>query len=273
MSCKKSVAVLMSVYHGDKPQYVNKSIDSVLEQRTVNVFIIIQVDGPIGSELRETLMRYQHYSNIVLEFHSENLGLAHRLNESIDIALSNDFDYIERMDADDISLPDRLGKQVEFLENNKSVSILGTDVTEINEDGNNLFYKKMFYTHEDILRNVIKKCPFNHPTVMFRRSVFEEGYRYKSKLKNTQDYYLWIDLLAGGKIFANLNESLLLFRVSNDFHSRRGLKKAINDWNSRIYAFKKLDVLSPSNVIHSVLLFFLRLAPGTLKKMAYKYLR
>lgn len=57
------------------------------------------------------------------------------------------------------------------------------------------------YEHEKIKKNVIKKCPFNHPSVMFRNLIFEEGFRYKDSLKNTQDYYLWVDLLAAGKRF------------------------------------------------------------------------
>ncbi|MDV5059493.1 glycosyl transferase, partial [Vibrio diabolicus] len=120
---------------------------------------------------------------------------------------------------------------------------------------------------------IIKRCPFNHPSVMFRMSVFEDGFRYKSELMNTQDYYLWVDLLAAGKNFANINEPLLMFRINESFHSRRGFKKAMNDLNSRIYAFKKLDVLNLSNIIHTISLFLLRIAPTSIKKWAYKTLR
>jgi hypothetical protein len=94
-----------------------------------------------------------------------------------------------------------------------------------------------------------------------------------SSLKNTQDYYLWVDLVKDGCLFANINETLLKFRIDENFHQRRGLKKAMNDLKSRLYSFKILKNYSISNVLHVILLFILRVSPAWIKKLAYKKLR
>lgn len=268
------IAVAMSVYKTDNIKYVKESIDSILNQDYKNFDLFVEVDGPVDSLVTEFLQQLNSLENVFVNFNSCNKGLATRLNTIIDIAVnSNSYSFLARMDADDVSEPNRFSEQVLFLKNNKNVSVVGSDVIEISEDSVVIFEKKMDHSHELLRKNIIKKCPFNHPSVMFNMDVFYEGYRYDASLMNTQDYYLWIDLLSAGKVFANINKPLLKFRVSKEFHSRRGLKKAINDLNSRIYAFSKLDNLKFSDVIHTILLFLLRLSPTPIKKFAYKLFR
>jgi hypothetical protein len=109
---------------------------------------------------------------------------------------------------------------------------------------------------------------------MFNLNVIKsDDLKYDGVLRNTQDYYLWIELLKKGYKFANLREPLLKFRIDENFHKRRGLKKAINDFNSRVYAMKALNVFSTSNILHALLLFGLRVSPSFLKKLAYDRFR
>lgn len=269
------VAVAMSVYKSDTVYNLRIAIDSILKQSYDNFDFYISVDGEVTVDVKTLLCDYnENNDNVHITVNNINRGLATRLNEIIEIVVEKGYyDFLARMDADDISSPNRLSRQVEFMENNTNIDVLGSDVEEVSENGDVVFYKRMTNTHERIAKEIIKKCPFNHPTVMFKMNIFREGFRYKSELMNTQDYYLWVDLLSAGKIFANINEPLLKFRISNDFHSRRGLKKAVNDVNSRIYAFKNLDVLSLSNLAHTLFLFLLRLSPKKIKIVAYKYLR
>ncbi|MCQ1060028.1 glycosyltransferase [Photobacterium sp. ZSDE20] len=273
MSAK--VAVAMSVYKSDSQEFLTMSLESILTQNYENIDIYIEVDGPVSTELSKTILKYSDNQKVYIEFHDENRGLATRLNNIIEKCLSKgDYTYLARMDADDISLPHRIQTQVDFLNHNEKVAVVGSDIIEVDSKGNDLFYKKMLTSHNDIKNMVIKKCPFNHPTVMFRMNIFnDKKIRYKERLKNTQDYYLWIDLLYYGFIFANINQPLLKFRVDENFHSRRGVDKAINDLKSRIYAFKMLDVNNTSNFIHTLALFFLRLSPSFIKKFAYNFLR
>ncbi|QCI72093.1 MULTISPECIES: glycosyltransferase [Vibrio] len=267
------VGVAMSVYKSDRADFLRLALDSILDQVNVRLNLYLHIDGEVDNLILSLLGEYEARSNVRIYRHDENLGLATRLNESIEQAISDEVDFIARMDADDISKLDRFDKQISYLESDTSIDVVGSDVVEISEAGEELFYKSMASDHETLALNIIKKCPFNHPSVMFRVRVFKDGFRYDNELKNTQDYYLWVDLLSSGYLFANINEPLLYFRVNDTFHSRRGLKKAINDCKSRFYAFSKLNNVSLSNVIHVVKLFILRLAPRPIKVLAYKLFR
>lgn len=269
----KKIAVAMSIYKSDRLEFIKESIDSILNQEYKSFELFLEVDGPVSEKVESYLFELSN-EKVHINFNAENSGLAKRLNNIIEKVLDvGGFSYVARMDADDISCPSRFTQQVNYLELNNAVDVVGTDVLEISELGHELFYKKMDSEHSIIEEKIIKRCPFNHPSVMFRIRVFELGFRYNSKLLNTQDYYLWVDLLSAGMKFGNINEPLLKFRIDNEFHSRRGLKKAINDFNSRVYAFKKLNVISLGNVTHTILLFFLRLSPSSVKKIAYRVLR
>ncbi|PMO90155.1 glycosyl transferase [Vibrio breoganii] len=270
------IAVAMSVYKNDRLSNIEKAISSVLLQTYTNFTFFIEIDGTVSNEVTEYFENLVTLDDrVVTNFNKENRGLAFRLNSIIDMVVELDcYKYLVRMDADDICLVNRFEKQIDFMLSNINVSVSGTDVIEIDCNDNHVFYKKMYSDHDIIKNNVIKRCPFNHPTVIMDTSIFRDGkIRYKSHLNNTQDYYLWVDLLSADKQFANLNEALLLFRVDSNFHERRGFSKAANDFKSRLYAFKKLDLYSFSNIMHAIFLFFLRLSPVRLKEWAYKTLR
>jgi glycosyltransferase involved in cell wall biosynthesis len=270
-----SVAIAMSIYKADKFLFIKECIESLKSQTYKNLTVFIMVDGQVNNEVENYLKALNNNVFFNITFNSTNLGLAKRLNQIIDKVLAiGSYTYIARMDADDVCEPLRIEKQVNFLGINPEISVVGTDLIEINFDGVHLFYKSMAKTNEILVKNIIKKCPFNHPTVMFRTTVFlNSNVRYKAELMNTQDYYLWVDLVKAGYLFANINEPLLKFRIDENFHTRRGLKKAINDLKARFYAFKVLRNFSMSNLLHVTLLFALRISPATIKKIAYKKLR
>ncbi|MBY8155776.1 glycosyltransferase [Vibrio fluvialis] len=268
------IAVAMSLYKSDRIDNVNKAIYSILNQSFSDLVLFLQVDGSINEEVKELVSKYSLDDRVKVFFNEENKGLAYRLNAIIDLVVDDpSFAFIARMDADDIARNDRFQLQVDFLLKNAHISVIGSDVIEIDESDRHVFYKSMDSEHSVMYSRIIKKCPFNHPSVMFRKSVFESGIRYDSKLKNTQDYYLWVDLIKNGFEFSNINEPLLYFRVDSDFHNRRGFDKAMNDVKSRMYAFKNLNNISASNLMHVALLFFLRIAPPKIKEIAYKKFR
>ncbi|QXO17234.1 glycosyltransferase [Vibrio ostreae] len=268
------VAVAISVYTKDKPEYVKESLDSLYNQDYKSIDIFLNVDGNISKELRSLLTEYEEKDNFHIKFFEKNLGLAFQLNDIISRVFKlGSFSYLARMDADDVCEPHRITKQVEYFRNNNNVSVLGTSVIEFGAN-NKKFYKKMPTSHKDLSDNIIKRCPFNHPTVMFNLSHLSIcDLKYNSELKNTQDYFLWVDLMSKGYVFANLDLPLLRFRVDEKFHSRRGLTKAKNDLLSRFYAMKKLRRHNFLNWFYTISLFALRLSPSFLKRIAYNYLR
>ncbi|MEZ8116411.1 glycosyltransferase [Vibrio splendidus] len=275
MSNSQKIAVALCIYKNDKLDFVKLSIDSILSQESCDFDLLIQVDGLVEPSVYDYLQSIKDISNIFIFFNSNNMGLAYRLNQIIEYSISPKvYGFIARMDADDIAMPNRLKTQVDFLNENEDISVVGSDVMEISESGHNIFYKKMESNSELISKNIIRKCPLNHPSVMFRISIFcDSDLRYKPDLMNTQDYYLWVDIINRGFNISNINQPLLKFRVDNKFHSRRGLSKSINEFKSRMYAMNKLDCYTFSNILHTFLLLGLRLSPSFLKKFAYSKLR
>ncbi|MDA7746230.1 glycosyltransferase [Psychromonas sp.] len=271
---RNKVAVAMSVYKADSPIYLKEALESIYNQLNVSVFVFLQVDGNIPKSLKSVIEFYDQRSDFLLEYYPDNKGLAFQLNRAIArIGQSGGFKFIARMDADDISLPSRFERQICFFDGNPEIAVVGTSVIEFFDDGRR-FSKVMMPNHSDLVSHLIRRCPFNHPTVMFNMDVILlKDVNYDESLMNTQDYYLWVDLVCKKYIFSNINEPLLEFRVDSDFHSRRGMKKAINDFKSRFYAMRKLKAFTVSNVIHSFLLFFLRLSPPYIKEYAYKNFR
>ncbi|WP_217519049.1 glycosyltransferase [Vibrio metschnikovii] len=269
------VAVAMSVYKTDKLCFLQQAVQSILSQTYTNFDLYIEVDGPVSDEVRDYLSLLHDEANVFVNFNERNLGLAFRLNQIIDKVLKNqNYSFVARMDADDISCPTRFDKQVEFLNSNTDISIVGTDVIEFSEDGTVDFYKKMPSEHYSLVNNIVKRCPFNHPSVMFRIAVFEEhNLKYKDELQNTQDYYLWVDVIKSGLKLANINKPLLKFRIDDKFHSRRGIKKAKNDFYARIYAIRELELRSINNYLFTFVLFTLRLSPVIVKKWVYSKFR
>lgn len=269
-----NIAVAMSVYKSDKLPYLVEAVDSILEQDYEAFHIYIEVDGTVSPDVKSYLNKLDSQKTTVT-FHRENKGLATRLNQIIDKVLqSGKFSYIARMDSDDISDRSRFREQVDLLSKNRDIYVLGTDVIEINNKGETIFYKHMESNSDKIRSNIIKKCPVNHPSVMFRVELFDTyGLRYQDNLMNTQDYYLWVDAIDKGLKISNLNKPLLKFRIDENFHKRRGLKKSLNEFNSRVYAMKKLSMFSLGNALHTLLLFSLRLSPESIKKLSYKYMR
>ena len=209
------VAIAMSVYFADTLEFIKLSIDSLLQQESIDFKIFIMVDGDVTADVKCFLTEQANNTKIDITFFDNNKGLAFRLNQIIEHVITLDeFDYIARMDADDVCESTRLKEQVAFLDENSNISIVGSDVLEIDSEGRALFYKKMDCSHQIMENKIIKKCPFNHPSVMFRTKVFSENtLRYKNELINTQDYYLWVDALKLGLKFGNINKPLLKFRV------------------------------------------------------------
>ncbi|WP_212748092.1 glycosyltransferase [Pseudoalteromonas sp. S3178] len=268
------IAVAISVYYKDKATYFEESLDSLFRQSNKNFDVYLQVDGSITKELETVIGKYSVYDNFFCDFSLLNKGLAFQLNRAMEKILSSGkYEYIARMDADDICMPNRFDEQVSFLKRRPDIAVLGSSMIEFDHNGNEN-NKIMPIEHNELAKNIIKRCPVNHPTVMFNlNSINASDLKYDSSLQNTQDYYLWVDLLKKGYKFANLSQPLLKFRIDENFHERRGFKKAVNDFNSRLYAMKALKQFSASNMLHTILLFSLRISPSYLKKFAYSRLR
>lgn len=226
-------SVLMSVYYKEKPEYLKEAIDSILNQTVKTDDFVIVCDGPLTEGLDKVIADYvKTYSGLFTVYRlSRNMGLAKALNNGI---LQCKNELIARMDSDDISAPDRIEKQIVAI-NEKKTDIVGANIIEfvgnINNTGNSRIVPE---NNEDIITFAKKRSPFNHPTIMYKKSAviaagFYEDYRF------FEDYNLWATMLNMGYKGYNIQENLLYMRGGEEMYKRRGGFSYVGC----IYRFKK----------------------------------
>jgi glycosyltransferase involved in cell wall biosynthesis len=264
----------MAVYVEDRLDWVKQAVDSVLKQKYQNFIYLIVIDGEINDAVYAYLCEVcNQNSHLLLVLSRSNLGLSSCMNFVVEWTLTNykETKYFFRMYADDISEKDRFSSQIDYLDKFQNISVLGCALKEINEIGDVVGKRKLPVKHGDIVKFLPKRCSINHPTVAIRFNVFKDGFRYNNELRNTQDYFLWIELANAGYQFANLGERLLQFRRVNDFYKRRGLNKSINEFKARFYAMKVLKRYTIGNIVYAFAVLLLRLMPPKIVKLAYKF--
>jgi len=268
------LVILMSVYRNDRLEYLKQSFASILQQSYKQFDVFVKYDGPIDLQIDEYLSSIND-ERITLFKRKENCGLATSLNELIEAALhKKQYDYCARMDADDICRPDRFMKQIDYLESHNEVDIISSWCEEIDEKNNTLFVKKLPPDDATLKRDIIKRNPFNHPAVMARLKIFEDGFRYDPEANLVEDYKLWTTLAVNGYTFANIQEPLLKFRVDQDFYRRRaGLRKAVVEFKIKIKAMKTLKDYRLSNFIYLFAYFIMRISPTYIIRKLYTFLR
>ncbi len=194
----------MPVYNGEP--FLTQAIESILRQTFGDFDFIIINDGSTDC----TAEIIQSYDDPRIRYfeHKQNIGLTRSLNRGLSLAQSP---YIARMDADDISLPQRLGQQVDFLDTHAQVGVLGSAVRVINDRGDALHVWRPPTEHRILRWSLCLYTPFAHPTVMMRRNVVEQVGGYNSDMVTAQDYDLWRRLSSVTRL-SNLQDILLYLR-------------------------------------------------------------
>ena len=259
------ISVIMSVYNAEK--YLKEAVDSILNQTYKNFEFIIINDCSSDNSLL-ILQEYEKiHDNIILINNIQNLGLTKNLNLALKHANGK---YIARMDADDISELDRFQKQVDFLESNTSIDILGTFSKNINEKGEITGTRSTPITHKDIMKILPKLSPLSHPTVMFRKDSLEKIGFYNDKYKTSQDYDMWFRASRAGLKFYNIPEFLLKYRMNDDYIGRKTFKFRWNDFKLRLEGYKNIQ-LPFYYYVYALIPLVLGVIPGSvylqLKKM------
>jgi len=211
------VTVLMPVYNAER--YVGKAIESILKQTFKDFEFLIINDNSTDNSL--SIINSYHDPRITLFSNKNNCGLSYTLNRGIEIAKG---EYIARMDADDISLPKRLEKQIKFMENHPEIGICGAWIHSFDKLGDcNIWHYPS--THEELVSWLFFNCCFAHPTVVIRKKLFwETGLKYNQEFKSSEDYDLWVKLMKITK-GGNLQEVLLKYRLSdNQMSSSKSLQ-------------------------------------------------
>ncbi|MDO1451018.1 glycosyltransferase [Rhodocytophaga aerolata] len=199
------VSVVMPVYNGES--YIKEAITSILYQTFIDFEFIIINDGSTDASVR--IIESFKDKRIRLIHNDQNIGLTATLNKGIDLAKG---EYIARMDADDVSLEERLAKQVTFLDQNPDIGVCGTWFKIINT--NQIIERPNSF--EDIKLHLLCNNAFGHSTVMMRKSFLKNfGLLYNIDYRYAQDYELWVRCYAFFRL-ANISEVLVLYRLHNN---------------------------------------------------------
>lgn len=202
------VSVVLPAYNAEL--YLKESIDSILAQTFTDFELIVLNDGSID-RTEEIILSYQD-ARIVYVKNERNLGLIGTLNKGLALAKG---EYIARMDADDISLPERFSRQVDFLEKNQEYVICGTSAYRFYKDVSDGRAFNVPLDNESIRIRLLFNSSFIHPSVMFRTDTIRNyNLNYSEDYKYAEDYFFWINILKCGKGF-NFKEKLLYYRIVN----------------------------------------------------------
>lgn len=199
------ISVIMSVYNGIP--YLKEAVESILNQTYDNFEFIIVDDASIDSSWQ--YLKSLKDKRIKLIKNKKNLGLAASLNKTLRQAQG---DYVARMDADDINLPNRFQKQVNFLNAHRDYILVGSQVQWVDENENSISGFDVPQTDEEIRKKLIWRNQIHHATVMFRKSDIEKIGAYKTRLNGVEDYDLWFRVIKAGKV-ANLPDRLVKRRL------------------------------------------------------------
>lgn len=227
---KTKFSVLMSIYYKEKPEFLDLALKSIIVDQTLKPDEIIFVeDGPLTKELDEVVLKYEKkYPNIFKVYPLEkNGGLGPALNYGLSKCEN---ELVMRMDTDDISMPTRFEKQIDYMNKHQDVSAVGgciIDFDKTPEDSKR--YKTMPISYDEVIKYAKFRNPINHGSVCFRKSDVLDVGSYQDMFY-LEDHYLWARMLINGKKIENLPDVLIALRIGDCFIDRRGNKKYMVGW-------------------------------------------
>lgn len=264
------ISVVMPAHNAQK--YISSAIESILNQTFKEFELIIVNDLSTDKTLNKIKSFSKNDSRVKIMNNNTRLDIATSLNIGISLASSN---IIVRMDADDISLPNRLELQYKVINSSKNIAVVGANIIIMDIDENEIA-KRNYPTSSKKLKDCLfKYSPFAHPVVCFRKNLFEEVGGYNPKYSPTEDLDLWFRL--GRKYeFRSIPKPLLKYRLHGKSSSHGALK------DLEILVFKiRFDAIikygywpSISNIIYNVLQFItLWFTPAKYRITIYNFLR
>ena len=264
-------SLLMCLWAQDRPDFLAKAWDSTVVQQTrrPDEVVVVQ-DGPIGTALADTLAGLVAASpvpvqHLVLE---HNVGLGPALDRGL---AACHHDVVARMDADDISLPQRFAVQLPLIE--AGADIVGSALIEFGDDVEATEEVRIPPTDPEWIRSAAHfRDPFNHPTVVYRREAVQQAGGYQD-LPLMEDYLLFARMLAGGARPANVAEPLVYYRVGAGAYARRGGLALLRSEIALQREFRRQGLTTRREYVRNLVVRGgYRLVPTRLRQLAYRRL-
>ncbi|MDH3000856.1 amylovoran biosynthesis protein AmsE [Chelonobacter oris] len=267
-------SVLLSIYYKENVNHFSMAMKSIWHDQTIKPDEIILVeDGVLTDELYQEILHWKTILGEKLKIAElpKNRGTGYAKNIGLSICR---YPLVLIMDTDDISLPDRFEKQINYMINNPDIDVLGGQIQEFLQIQNDIESSRVVpILHKDIKKLALKRNPFNHMTVCIKKDAMLSvgGYHHHLFM---EDYNLFLRLLAKGYTCHNLAECLVDVRIGNAMHARRrGIVYMKSEWE-----LAKLKIeLNLQNQFLAYFYFILRLLPRLLPSvllgLLYRILR
>lgn len=215
----EAFAVLMSVWAGDRPEYLRDAFRSVVDEQTVKPDQVVLVqDGPVPDELAAVIADLVASPSVPVTFVAleTNQGLGPALNAGLAECVH---DVVARMDADDVSVPTRFAEQLELIAH---ADLIGAGLYEFTGTTDNVVGIRVPPIGTDAIAEYARlHDPFNHPTIMYRRHAVQSAGGYQD-LSLMEDYALFARMIASGARVGNIDRPLVYYRVGEEAFKRRG---------------------------------------------------
>jgi glycosyltransferase involved in cell wall biosynthesis len=236
------VSVVLPVWNGER--YLRQAIESILEQDFKNFELVIVNDG--STDGTASILAEYSADERVRVHTQENCGLVAALNTGVELARAG---LIARMDADDISLPNRLRLQYAFMEAHPEVAVLGSSITLIDAVGRQRKTQTYPQGPEAVAASMLQGCALAHPAVMMRRAAVIKVGGYRQAFQHAEDYDLWLRIMGNHRI-DNLPEALLRYRIHPESVSLvHNTQQALGALTAR-YAYLRRSAGQPDPFLH-----------------------
>ncbi len=263
-------SVLMSIYRGDNPRYLESALRSIYDgQIRKPDQIVIVVDGRVSRDLASIINNFfvTHKQITTIVKLSQNSGLGIALCEGSKKCTG---DFILRMDSDDISVPERFQIQEEYITSNPQIDAFGGYIEEFENKPGDLCQVRCVPLSEPEIKKMLKmRNPMNHVTMCIRANALRTAGNYEH-MPFCEDYYLWAKMLAKGLKLANIPEVLVKVRVGNGFIGRRSSKEYLSSWGSVQRLLVENELTTPFRRAFALLSIRIFLyTPSSIKRFLY----
>ncbi len=268
MPTKPVVSVLLPAYNAER--YLPEALESILAQSFTD-FEVVVIDDCSTDGTWKLIQKYAKQDKRVVAVQNQhNLKLSGTLNRAIEVAHGK---YLARMDADDWSYPDRLEKQVSFMEKHPAVGICGGSMEVCDQELHVVSVRRYHQTDGEIRSHLFRYSPYSHPLVMYRKDVLEKVGGYRDEFNPAEDYELYFRIGMVAQ-FANLPDILLKYRVIPKSMTTGGTRKMEEKTIAIRYLYAKNYKMSLQDLVytwlHQLTLLFI---PSSWKIWAFNKFR
>ncbi len=263
-------SVLMSVYKNEQAEFFEQAMNSVLEQSVQPDEIILIRDGQVPEVLQASIDGYlAKYPNLFTYIPlEENGGLGNALRLGVEKSRN---ELIARMDTDDICIAGRFEKQIKCFEEDPNLDMVGGNIAEFTVSPEDITsVRGVPSEHSEIVKGMKSRNPFNHQTVMYKKSAVLKAGNYQD-FYLFEDWYLWLRMYLSGCRFKNIDENLCLVRVLG-MASRRGGMKYYKSCKKLLKFMRKNKIIGFFGYVKASVVRFIGyvLIPNKLRAWAYK---